>query len=366
MKRFASFLVSLALTAAVLVACTGDFEAYGKVTGVRILAARADKPYAKPGETVNLELLTFDGRAEKKEPMVVAWIPFLCTNPLQDAYYACFIPQIPDGGIPDGAFPGLGADAASGDAGPDAGGAAPPAGSLGQFITRLQPGQDLTPFLPKGNKYSVRLPENIIDTHVPVSGRPEKYGLGIVFNVACAGRIRYVGFDASKGVQQVPLECVDADGVPVNADNFALGFTRIYAYEDESNQNPTVDKVTFDGKDLAPGQIIEIDRCTTKRRAECPKLKVGVTVPDSSWEVNPGDIAVDGTTNREQIWANYFTTLGDFSGDARLLFDLRQGRISESEIEFQAPFEPGSGRMWIVVRDNRGGAVWNELSVVVK
>jgi hypothetical protein len=359
-KRIASFLFTLALTALVLLACSGDFESYGKVTGVRILAARADKPYAKPGDTVNLELLAFDGRAEKKEPMVVAWIPFLCTNPLQDAYYACFIPQVPDGGVPEGGFPALGADA-----GADGGGA-PPAGQLGQFISQLRPGQDLTPFLPKGTKYSVRLPENIIDTHTPVAGRPEKYGLGIVFNVACAGRIRYVAFDPSKGIQQVPIECVDADGVPVSADNFVLGFTRIYAYQDETNQNPTVDKITFDGKELATSQVIQVDRCTTQRRSECPKIKVGVNVPDSSWELNPGDNDENGNTFREQIWASYFTTLGDFASDARLLFDNRQGRVSESEIEFQAPFEAGSGRIWIVVRDNRGGTVWSELPIVVK
>ena len=61
---------SIFATAFTLVAgCGSDFSPKNEINGVRILAVRADQPYARPGETVKLELLTHDGRTAPAEPI---------------------------------------------------------------------------------------------------------------------------------------------------------------------------------------------------------------------------------------------------------------------------------------------------------
>src|SRR5579884_998305 len=102
----------------------GGFPDLALVTSVRILASAADTPYAKPGDVVNVHVLAFDGRASPTRPMTVYWLPFVCENPANDAYYACFQQLAQRGG---------------GDAGATAG--RPPA------LAGLRPGVDLTPFL---------------------------------------------------------------------------------------------------------------------------------------------------------------------------------------------------------------------------
>ena len=60
-----------------LLACgLQDFEPANSVSGVRIMASRADKPYAVPGDTVNIEVLAYDGRKDKSRAMRISWIPF--------------------------------------------------------------------------------------------------------------------------------------------------------------------------------------------------------------------------------------------------------------------------------------------------
>src|SRR5687767_3104361 len=123
---------------------SGDFEPQSKIESVRILASRVDKPYAKPGETVSLELLAYDGRRKKERETKIYWIPFPCMNPRNDLYYACFIPQ-----------------AGQADAG---------TGSTGSGFGALRAGVDLTPYLPTGATYSFKMPDNAIATHPPVQG----------------------------------------------------------------------------------------------------------------------------------------------------------------------------------------------------
>jgi hypothetical protein len=79
------------VAATVSVACgAGDFDPASKITSVRVLATRADKPFAKPGDDVTIEALAVDGRADRSTPMHVYWLPISCINPRGDLYYACF------------------------------------------------------------------------------------------------------------------------------------------------------------------------------------------------------------------------------------------------------------------------------------
>jgi hypothetical protein len=132
-RRLAAAL-GLAVVAWVASSCapTG-FKDESQIETVRIIASAADEPYAKPGDTVNVTVLAFDGRPVQPEPMTLYWLPFVCENPEGDAYFACF-EKLAAGG---------------GDAGaPDGGSGGSGAGAI------LKPGVDLTPLLPTGPSFS--------------------------------------------------------------------------------------------------------------------------------------------------------------------------------------------------------------------
>jgi hypothetical protein len=366
-------LVAVGLGAIVLSsACGTSFDAQSKINGVRILATKIDKPYAKPGDAVNMTMLVADGRADKTVPMVVSWVPAVCTNPKQDLYYACFAPSaLGDGGAGGDAsavVTGTGGGASAGDGGADGGGptGVTTPGALGQIISKIPPHTNLTPLLPQGTSFSFTMPTNIIATHPPTPGAPEPYGLAILFNYACAGHLELVPIDPSGGPQQIPIGCFDDTETPVTVDQGVLGLVRVYSYTTNTNANPVINAIIQDGTAIDPTAGITIDHCTTSRRANCPKIKITPDVPDSSWELNADDKDSDGNPLHEELWVDYYATLGDLGSDARLLYDVKAGKISNPEVEFQAPNDPGEGTMWIVVHDSRSGVEWSVVPVHVK
>ena len=66
-------------------------------TGSHVLSARVDKPYAKPGDQVTLDLLVYPGPPGTPQAQVY-WFPLVCVNPVRDLYYACFAQFA---GVPD-------------------------------------------------------------------------------------------------------------------------------------------------------------------------------------------------------------------------------------------------------------------------
>jgi hypothetical protein len=345
MRGGAAWLGLVPLGAAFVVAsCANDFDPSSKLESVRILASQADKPYAKPGDKVKLQVLAYDGRSDKPRPMTIYWIPIPCEDPKDDAYYACF------------GFPG-GSDAGA-DAGAD-GGASPNLGAL------LRAGVDLTPFLPTGDSFSFTMPADAIDKHPPTPGAADPYGLAIVFNVACAGHLELVPLDPAGGPQQVPLGCFDENENQLGPSEYVIGFTRVYAYASRTNANPVItnNQVLFQGNPVDPGAGVHVDRCTTD---PCPEVTFDVDVPESSWEENPGDIDPTGRLRHEEIWVDYYSSIGSLEENARLLYDAIAGRSSDSKMKFQASGAAGDGKLWAVVHDNRGGTSWVEVDVHVR
>ena len=356
-RHRASRIAALGLPAAAFMgfiasSCAPPFEAASHLSSVRILASRADKPYARPGDTVKLDVLAFDGRADKTtRPMKVFWIPLVCTNPPEDLYYLCFAQFL--GG-------------AGGTSGSGAG-----SGALNPAAAILKPGVDLSPFLPTGPSYSITIPANIVATH-PKSPEPNTpaYGLAIAFNIACAGHVELTARDPNDlRTQQIPLGCFDENHVRLDATQYVTGFTRVYAYTDPTvtNANPIITQATFQGIAVDPNVGIQTDHCNVPHRTDCPPLKIDVVVPDSSQELGAvDDVDQNGTRLKEEIWADYYSDIGDFQGDARLLFDARSGRIGDSAITYDAPVNPSDGVVSIVVHDNRGGAAWTQFPVHVR
>ncbi|MEI7894966.1 MAG: hypothetical protein WCI05_17855 [Myxococcales bacterium] len=330
-----------------LVACAAtNFDSQTILQSVRFLGTRIDKPYARPSDRVTLETLAIDARIDRSSPMKVFWIPVPCINPQRDLYYMCF-------------------SQLSGKSG-------------GSSLGPLPPDGDITALLPTGNTFSMTLPSDIITTHPVVAGAVDPYGMAVVFNIACTGRVKVVAAE-SASPQAPPLGCFDNAGNRLGADDYVIGLTRVYAYDTRTNANPVIDALLVQGQPVSSDKLlfaqpsdpaptdpplddtafgIVVDRCTEGKRGGCPEIAMDVTVPASSQEWNPGDLDKNGNPQREQLWASYYATSGDFGSDARLLYEPSQGKISDSANKYRANQTPGDGIVWVVVHDNRGGTQW--------
>jgi hypothetical protein len=352
-RRTSSFLLAIAVAAGLAYACGGvGFDPQSKVESVRILASEADHPYATPGETVNLQVLAFDGRQIQPEPMRVFWLPLVCTNPTNDLYYACF------GGLAGGDG-GVGSLDAGGLGSTDGG-----APNLGL----LKPGVDLTPLLTEGSSFSFTLRPDIITSHEePPKQTTPPYGLAIAFNIACAGHVELLPVDSSSvNPIQIPIGCFDANHNQLGPDDYVIGFTRVYAYATLTNANPVISQVVFDGNPVDVDAGVTVPRCTAKKTSSCTSYALDIVVPPSSQEVDPGNVGPDGQQRREEIWVDYFNTLGNLDDDGRLLYDPISGPLTNTATKYEAPTSAGEGMLWAVVHDNRGGAAWEAVPVHVQ
>jgi hypothetical protein len=338
-------LAALALLVVVVDSCApSGFEDVSQVDSVRIFASSADQPYAKPGATVNLSVLAFDGRTTQTEPMRIFWLPLVCENPPDDAYYGCFT-QLAGGG-----------DAGAGGGGADGGG-----GGIGG----LRPGMDLTPLLPQGPTFSFTMPADAVTSHPVTPGVPIPYGLVILFNIACAGHLELIDVaGAGASPAQPPIGCFHQDEGPAPPTDYVIGYTRVYAYDSLTNANPVLDHVQVQGQPIDLTAGFGTPSCPSS--GSCPGVRIGPVVPASSQEVNPEDTDAQGNPRKEEIWADYFATFGSFDSDARLLYDPTAGAVDDADNTWRAPGSPGDGTIWIVVHDNRGGTSWATVPVHVQ
>ena len=357
-RRRSLVLLAFGLLAAlgVVVACNaGGFDPASKVDNVRLFVVKADRPYVKPGETITLEALVTDGRKVKPREAKLYWIPILCLNPTDDLYYLCFAPP-GDGSREAGntKLVPLGPLAALADGGAEGGtGATPPAAGSNPFSS-IPTGVDLAPFLPQGPSFSFTVPTDSVKDR---EGAPP-YGLGIIFNILCAGRVEIAARDTAGSAQQSPVRCTDENGVSLPPSDYVIGISRFYVYPDRVNANPVIERVTVFDQPVDPRAGVTISRCADGvREKDCPENLLDVVVSDASWEPNPSEVTRNGPQN-EQIWVSYYSDIGILENDARLLFDPTSGRVANSEVRLRAPKFVGDGTLWMVVHDNRGGAAW--------
>jgi hypothetical protein len=363
-RVFALALVAFAASAW-LSCAPGGFRDEALVQQVRILAGAGDPPYVKPGQPVSVNVLAYDGRPAnpQNEPMQLYWVPALCTDPPGDAYYACFAQF---------------AQAARGDAGAGAGVDGGVEGGMGGSSGTglgglLQPGKAIP--LPTGTcdagtcSYTLpeTMPSDAVTGHTTVAGTRVPYGMGIVFNIACAGHIEALPLDpTSDNPVQIPLGCFDTNGNQLSPDNYVIGYVRVYAFDTVTNANPVIDHVDLNGQAVDLAQGFTVGHCSGS--GSCPTLKIGPVVPASSQEPNPEQIDSKGNVLKEEIWADFYSTFGSFSSAARLLYDPRTGSVGgpdKSNNEFSPPSTPGDGSVFIVVHDDRGGASWAVVPVHV-
>ena len=372
---------SLTLVACVGLAFTGcggaSFDDPSKIKGLRVLAVQKSAPYPKQGEQVNIKLVFWDGKSTEESPrdIVVLFLSDLlglCVNPPGDLYFNCFTPRdggatgggIPDAGLPDGDAPEGGVPDAEV---PDASRARESTSLLAsQFVAARRPDEgSLFQDPAHVRQTNIVIPSDIITKRAP---GVEPYGLAYVLFMACAGTPRLVPTVAPG---KLPFGCFDADGRELGADDFVIGYTSMYVFDDRSNQNPVVDDVLFDSASLAGSTTDEtlvphVPSCKESDRTKCPKHTLKPVINRAlTDELDPSARSPDDQPLREQAWVNYYITAGELKSSVRLVNDATQGWNEKNEAEYTAPVEPGPVRVFAVVHDNRGGVAWVEGKIIV-
>jgi hypothetical protein len=272
---------------------------------------------------VTFTALAFDGRPTKPAPMQVYWAPLPCSDPPNDAYYAC--------------YPG--------------------------FYEKLPAGLDLTPMLVSGSQLSLQVPGNIVTAHpAPASGTA--YGTAFVFAIACAGHVQLVPQGGDTAPPAPPLGCFDDTGAALGSDASVFAFAQVYSFADgRTNQNPVISGITFGGAAVDPTQGITVPACPSS--GKCSSTDIGTTVPSSSWELDPGDLNSAGAPIHEEIWADDFVTAGSV-GNGTLLYDATTGALPSPTVSYTAPTTSGDQVLWTVAHDNRGGVSWLQVPLHVQ
>jgi hypothetical protein len=345
MKRaLSSLLGALALSG--LVGCGPEFDPPSEIKTLRVLGVKKDKPYAQPGDTVNLSMLWHDPKGRKNVQRL-----FLggCVNPPGDLYYGCFAQY--------------GQSLAKGDLPP------------------LQQGKDT---------FQVTLPDDIISGRGAVEPGQPRYGLYIVFFAVCAGTIELaMDAQANAGSEGLPVHCLDAKGEPLGSDDFVVGYSSIYSFEGVSNTNPELhlddagagsfrvaDKeVVADcvGEDCLAASAVDVDCDATPERCvkaceddgddTCPEIDVKPMVdPQAERDDVSSDLFKSEVT--EQMWVNYYVDRGGIS-DVRLLNDTNSGWNEKYRAQLRAPKDAGPLQVWAVLHDNRGGMEFSRVTLGV-
>ncbi len=287
------------------------FDPRSRVTTLRVFSVQADLPYAHPGETVTLSATSYDPLGR---PLTFGWAG--CVNPSSTSVEGCFAK--------------LAEDASSG---------APPILALGL----------------EESSFSFEVPSDAIEVLPPAARRSALLG---VVSAVCPGEL---SLDAS--VRPLPFRCTDArDGRELGLDEYVVGLKRVSLREQDRNQNPSITRVTFDGEEWPADEIPEVEACDENSNVwdDCDERyhhDIAVQLGPESQESGTTEA---GSSFEEQLIVEYYATEGLFQ------YDVRIG--SEPETRWVArPAARGSDvRLWLVVRDDRGGSSLVERTVRVR
>jgi hypothetical protein len=367
-------------------ACGGtSFDDPGIIKGLRVLAVQKSSPYPKPGETVGIKLLFWDGKASEDNPrdLLVTIFPRACENPIGDLYYNCLATlggglDVPDGGMPDADVPDGDTPDAMADAGaPDDAATAHPRWvgsrdfSASNLLDMAHGGAaPVSQDVDHTREANIQISPDIIEKHGRTPG-VDPYGLAYVLFAACAG---HLGPVLNPGPNTFPLGCFDnVDNRQLGADDFVIGYSSMYVYADRVNRNPVIDDFLFEGVSLRDSTTDEmlvrhVPSCKASDRDSCPKHPIKLAMTPSSTvdkDDDPTARTPDGRTLDEQVWVNYYLTRGSLKSSVRLVNDATRGWNEQNGTEFTAPAEPGPVRLFAVVHDNRGGMAWSEGKIIV-
>ena len=217
-------------SAAIGRACAPSFDPPSKVQSFRVLAVQKDKPYAKPGETVNFSMLYDDASPSAPRPIHIAWLPGsrILSADSNTSARSFQNPNCRRGEPEKSARHQL------------------PWGASGGVLTRPRaklPDRDrhapCRAHVPvrAGARVLVPISDNIISVPREASGpEPDPLRRGqFVFFVACAGDhialTRATSGSTEGTVPTFPIGCFTKDNVPLGADDFVAGYSEVFAYD---------------------------------------------------------------------------------------------------------------------------------------
>lgn len=297
-------------------ACGAEFDPASRVNDFRLLAVQADKPYAAPGERVELTTLSSEpfGR-----PVTWGWAT--CVKPDATTVTACLAKIIAD------------------------------ARATGQIPLTM--GQGLSSF-------GTTIPANVLDG-VPAAAASNVL-VGIL-TVACPGPLS-VRDPRTLGLGELPFRCLDANTAEeLTFDRWVVSVKRIYVRRTERNQNPQVSAVTWDGLPWAEGDVKEVAACKNSPMHaldDCDggeKHALSVVVPPEAAESGIGE---SGNPFVEDVVVQYYASDGLFE------FDGRTRETPETKWAARASSVGKEQTLWFVVRENRGGVSWTTRRVRVR
>ena len=355
-RSASAFVVAFACA---LVGCSGNSDQVSEVHTLRVLAVRAESPFAKPGATTQLNMLAFDGspRAKRADGSMrttsTLWIGG-CTNPAGDSFTACMpylhevVAQIGDDNLAQGAVP-----------------ANAPPGIIGW-----------------GQTFEAYIASDTITSRPVASGVVYPYGVQMVFFAYCGGSFRRISSDPS----QFPLGCFDAEtGEELGRDDFEFGFYPLFSYESVENQNPVLQSFVLVGTENGPecsdstpcpaayhcGSenlcLPVVQRCTASDSDNCEKHTLSVDVPRSSVELDVVAHVSETEAAPETVWVSYYASGGSFDSGAQMINEPNTGWNDNPAGNWRANTAPNREvRLWAVVRDNRNGVAWSWLDVWVE
>jgi hypothetical protein len=295
-----------------LLGCAPDFDPASRVNTFRVLAQQTDVPFAQPGETVNVSSLSYDPAGRS-----VTWAWAACVNP--------------DASTVEGCMSKLAADAASSGSSPI-----------------LAQGPELTSF-------SYTVPENTLAS-LPEAARASAM-VGIV-SIACPGDLSF-----EQASNTLPFACKEAGTGRVFAlEEYVVGLKRIQVRSADRNQNPRIQQLLFDGQDWPEGEVKQVIACDTDNNeyepcAENSKHQIALRPTPDSVESGQTEFGIDFT---EQVIIQYYATEGTFENEVKIIDEPETGWVAR---------KAASGKdltLWMVVRDDRGGAAWAERHVHVQ
>lgn len=300
----------LLLTSATTLGCEEDtFDPGARVTSLRVLAMQADSPYAAPGDTISLQTLSYD---PLDRPINWAWAA--CENPPTSDVEGC-LTKVAE----------------------DAQGGASPLIAQGEGVDTLE----------------LTIPPTTLD-ELPPAALPAAM-VGVV-SIACPGAI-----ELEQSVAGLPLRCLDDSGTELPLDEYVIGLKRIFVRSVDRNQNPAIERVTFDGEDWPEDEVKEVDPCpTTKNEYDDCKIgkhELAAFITPDSFEAGVDEF---GRQFEESLVVQYYATEGIFEFGVRIGAEPETGWVARSAAS-------GSElTLWFVARDNRGGVSWTQRRVRVR
>lgn len=335
MKQLGSINVRLALGALVVLLASGvascgpdAFEQRSFVSGLRILAARASLPYAKPGESVRLEALVHDARENPPEPMRVFWFPVPCVDPPGGKYFDCY-----------------------------------PA-----FEAAYPLGVDLAPRLVEGTDASMTIPADALANFQPTpGGSTEPLATAYAFVIACGGHPERIQRTTALAENSLPVGCFSKDGQRLDAVSSVFGFTRITISTTRRNTHPNLENMTFHDGVVDRERGVMMSRCELGfLERECDNDIFNIAFSDDAAEIDPDNVGPNGEPGRETLFVDWYTTYGKFTSDRVIVYDPYEGRPPTTKVEFVPPKSAGRGVLWAVLHDNRGGVSWVRVPLTVE